>query len=170
MSIHHQFSIVKGRVQLEMQNIGRLRDELAARGFLIGTVPINDKLSDQFTLRAVGSILHDFYTCVENMFRIIARNMDESMPESPGWHNDLLQQMSLSIEDVRPPVISSQTLDYLNEFRGFRHIFRNTYGFNLIGERMERLLRLLPMTIDSLTTDIALFVSEMESALRDSPL
>ncbi len=91
MSIQHRFSIVKGRIQLEMQNIGRLRDELTARGYLIGSDPIKDKLSDQFALRAVGSILHDFYTCVENLFRMIARNMDESMPETPEWHNDLLQ-------------------------------------------------------------------------------
>ena len=152
-----------------MQNIGRLRDELTSRGFLMSSVPVKYPLSDQFTIRAVGSILHDFYTCVENLFRIIARNMDESMPETPEWHNDLLQQMSLSIEDVRPPVISLPTLGYLNEFRGFRHIFRNTYGFNLVGKRMERLLRILPMTIDSLTMDIDLFVSEMDSALRDSP-
>lgn len=170
MSIQHRFSIVKGRLQLEMQNIGRLRDELMARGFLFSPVSIKDQLSDQFTLRAVGSILHDFYTCVENLFRVIARNMDESMPETPEWHNELLQQMSLSIEDLRPYVISPQTLGYLNEFRGFRHIFRNTYGFNLVGERMERLLRILPATIDSLAADIDMFVSEMESALRDSPV
>ncbi len=34
---------------------------------------------------------------------------------------------------------------------------------------MERLLRILPVTIDSLAADIDMFVSEMESALQDAP-
>jgi len=40
---------------------------------------------------------------------------------------------------VRPAVIDDALYRLLDDFRGFRHVFRNTYGFKLDWER-ERLV------------------------------
>jgi len=160
-----KFAIVKSRINMELNNIDKLHSELQARGLLEQLPSRVSSLSDQFQLRAVGSILHDFYTCAENIFKIIARYIDESTPDGSDWHLELLQQMSTDIANIRPYVISSQTLQYLNEYRGFRHIFRNIYGFNLIAERIERLLDLFDPTIKLLKQDIQSFIQKMDEAI-----
>ncbi len=160
-----KFAIVKSRINMELNNIDKLHSELQARGLLEQLPSRVSSLSDQFQLRAVGSILHDFYTCAENIFKIIARYIDESTPDGSDWHLELLQQMSTDIANIRPYVISSLTLQYLNEYRGFRHIFRNIYGFNLIAERIERLLDLFDPTIKLLKQDIQSFIQKMDEAI-----
>ncbi|HHV97011.1 MAG TPA: hypothetical protein GXX37_11160 [Clostridiaceae bacterium] len=160
-----KFAIVKSRINMELNNIDKLHSELQARGLLEQLPSRVSSLSDQFQLRAVGSILHDFYTCAENIFKIIARYIDESTPDGSDWHLELLQQMSTDIANIRPYVISSQTLQYLNEYKGFRHIFRNIYGFNLIAERIERLLDLFDPTIKLLKQDIQSFIQKMDEAI-----
>jgi hypothetical protein len=142
-----------------------LYSELQTRYLLEQTPSRVNSLSDQFQLRAIGSILQDFYTSVENIFKVVARYVDESTPDGHDWHLELLQQMSTDIISIRPAVISSQTLQYLNEYRGFRHIFRNIYGFNLIAERVERLLDLLEPTIKLLKQDIQSFMEKMDETL-----
>ncbi|RKL63752.1 hypothetical protein DXT63_04615 [Thermoanaerobacteraceae bacterium SP2] len=154
-------SVVISRLEAESKNIDRLRETLEKRDLLDNDKNLNIKLSDDFTLRAVGSIFHDFYTSVENMFKIVGRYVDKSMPEGPDWHLELLQQMATPIINLRGPVISLETKELLNEFRGFRHVFRNVYGFNLIGQRLEGLLKIFPTTLGKLKNDIRCFINEM---------
>lgn len=120
-----KFPVIKSRMEMELSNIFKLQDELKTRGLLENTQIRKVNLSDEFILRAVGSILHDFYTSAENMFKIVARYIDESLPDNSEWHIELLQQMSIRISDVPPELISHQALDLLNEYRSFRHVFRN---------------------------------------------
>ena len=160
-----KFDIIRSRIELEIKNLDKLYSELQTRHLLEQTPSRVNSLSDQFQLRAIGSVLQDFYTSVENIFKVIARYIDESIPDGRDWHLELLQQMSADIANIRPAVISPQTMQYLNEYRGFRHIFRNIYGFNLITERIERLLDLLGLTIQLLKQDIQSFISEMDQAI-----
>lgn len=155
--------VVISRLEAELKNIHRLYETLEQRNLLNNNKDLAIKLSDDFTLRAVGSIFHDFYTSVENMFKIVARYIDESIPEGAEWHLELLQQMATPIIKTRGPLISSQTKDLLNEFRGFRHVFRNVYGFNLIGKRLESLLTIFPSTVSNVEKDIKNFTKEMNN-------
>jgi hypothetical protein len=75
--------------------------------------------------------------------------------------------MCVPIEGTRPAFISAGTKLLLNEFRGFRHVFRNIYGFNLIPERIARLLEIFPETVNSLKRDVEKFVNEMESIIEE---
>ncbi|MGQ9780592.1 MAG: ribonuclease toxin HepT-like protein [Bacillota bacterium] len=92
--------------------------------------------------------------------------MDESMPETPDWHLELLQQMATEVPGLRPALIADETKNRLNEFRSFRHVFRNVYGFNLIPQRIERLLESLPSTIELLKSDLERFFTEMRDYLK----
>jgi hypothetical protein len=161
------FQVVRSRLETELSNIGTLQDELDVKKLLNSDVARKEKLSDHFITRAVGSVLHDFYTSVENMFKTIARYVDKSMPEGSEWHMDILQQMALDIDGIRGRVISIETRDLLNEFRGFRHVFRNIYGFNLVCERIERLLDIFPETVNMLKFDIKSFIEAMNEALEE---
>ncbi|AEF17778.1 MAG: hypothetical protein QJR05_03705 [Thermoanaerobacterium sp.] len=160
----NKIKVTLARLQLELENIQKLYDTLNERG-LLDSKNRREKLADDFMLRAVGSIFHDFYTSVENMFKIVGRNIDNLIPSSSEWHLELLEQMSTPIEGERPAFISSNSKFLLNEFRGFRHVFRNVYGFNLVSERIERLLDIFPHTVDNLRKDVAQFIEDMQSIM-----
>ncbi|QGP93655.1 hypothetical protein MGLY_30750 [Neomoorella glycerini] len=162
-----QFLVLEGRIRQELENMARLKAELAAKGLI--TKNQNAKIAfpagDSFFLRATGSILHDFYVAAENIFKTIAREIDHSLPADPEWHRQLLVQMTLDLPELRPYVIQKETAALLDEYRGFRHVFRNVYGFNLAAERLERLVQKLPETLISLRQDLQVFLERMREVI-----
>ncbi len=155
------FEVLESRIREELSNIGRLSEELMHAGVLhddaTHTMPELPR-DDSLVLRSIGSILHDFYCAAESLFEMIARNIDDSIPSDPEWHRTLLTQMSLELSTHRPPVLRKETVTILDEFRAFRHIFRNVYGFALDPERLERLLLRFPQAVESLTRDMMDFL------------
>ncbi|NPV78740.1 MAG: hypothetical protein HPY52_00490 [Firmicutes bacterium] len=167
-----EFEILESRIHDELANIAHLREELEARGFLERagvssdrSMPGFDK-ADSFMLRAVGSVLHDFYMAAENIFKMIARDIDRSIPADPEWHFSLLKQMSLDLPTHRPPVLRKDTMEKLNEFRSFRHVFRNVYGFVLSADRLRLLLCKFPAATEALAEDLSTFLKAMRQAIK----
>ena len=71
---------------------------------------------------AASAMLHSFYTEIEKILKLIAREWDQQLPSSDSWHKDLLLQMSQSTAN-RPSVLSSSLVEVLNEFLAFRTSF-----------------------------------------------
>jgi hypothetical protein len=94
---------------------------------------------DDGYLDGVALNLHGFYAGIERIFEDIARTLEKAMPVGPDWHQDLLLQMSSEVATVRPPVITQKTRYCLDEYRGFRHVVRNVYAFNLQPTRLQEL-------------------------------
>ena len=105
-----------------------------------------------------GSILHDFYTGIEKIFRKIAIEMDEELPEGLSWHSELLERMNLSIEDVRIQVIEKDLKRKLYEYLRFQHVFRNVYGFDLKWEKMRHLVIELEDVFNELDSSVERFL------------
>lgn len=164
-----QFTVVAIRINEELDNVKGLVKELSGRGLVGSKKNIRSALpqGDTFMLRAAGSILHDFYVAVENIFEIVAREIDEILPTDQTWHRKLLLQMVLEIPDVRPPLISKETASKLDEFRAFRHVFRNVYGFNLSADRIVDLLNKLPHTADCLEKEVYDFIKTMKDIMPE---
>jgi HepT-like protein len=78
-------------------------------------------------LDSVALNLQDFYTGIERAFRRIAGTVDEEVPAGPNWHEGLLRQMAQERTNIRPAVISSDTLEALDQYLRFRHVVRNIY-------------------------------------------
>ena len=97
------------------------------------------KKDDIISRRAKGSILHDFYNCCERIFKKISQNINGEFEESDRWHRQLLARMTVDIKGIRPRVVSEKLASELDDYLSFRHIFRNIYGFELEGERLNRL-------------------------------
>jgi hypothetical protein len=115
------------------------------------------QMNDDLYLDSVALNLHGFYSGIEKIFETIAERIDDALPAGEDWHKQLLMQMSLEIELVRPPVISKKTYELLNVYRGFRHVVRNVYTFNLSSEKLDPLVRNLEETYLSLKSDIDSF-------------
>jgi hypothetical protein len=112
-----------------------------------------------FELRGLGSLLHDFYTAVEDVFEAIAGDVNGSLPEGTTWHKELLVKMSIPIPGLRPAVISEELRWKLDEYLRFRHVFRNVYGYLLDWKRIRPLLENLDSVYQQFTREVAAFRS-----------
>lgn len=106
--------------------------------------------------------LHGFYNGVEQIFEDIARTVDGGLPSGAEWHISLLRQMTVELEGLRPAVIDAKTRSSLDEYRGFRHIVRNVYAFNLRPARLDELVKDAPDCLANLTTDLLAFADFLE--------
>ncbi|MDD5008019.1 MAG: hypothetical protein PHU49_08325 [Syntrophorhabdaceae bacterium] len=133
----------------------QIKDELAKLQKLLGEASqLTGERPSSIHVRAGSSILHDFYTGLENVFHGIASTIDGQVPDGMRWHVDLLRQMSLDIEGVRTPVIKKETEKILEEYLRFRHLFRKRYGFELEWKDIKRLLKKLPDVYEAVMEDL----------------
>lgn len=107
--------------------------------------------------QAAALSLQNFYMGVERIFEEIAKQVDESLPTGAGSHRELLDQMGLEINQVRPAVLQANTLKELNDYRGFRHVAIHRYGFELKPDRIQELVDALPACHSHFATDIGSF-------------
>jgi len=120
------------------------------------------RTGDEFYLDSVALNLHSFYTALERIFELIAANIDQTRPKGDNWHQELLSQMAAEIELVRPHVISRETKNILDEYRGFRHVVRNVYSFHLSSAKISPLVNKLPKTFNRVKKELEDFLSFLE--------
>ena len=87
----------------------------------------------------LGSVLHSFYNGLENIFEIIAKNVDKEVPTGNKSHQELLRQMALKKEH-RNEIIDEETYLSLREYATFRNFYRHAYSFQLNWEKMKPLV------------------------------
>ncbi|PDW03612.1 hypothetical protein CJ255_08050 [Candidatus Viridilinea mediisalina] len=63
------------------------------------------------------------------------------------------------MEEKRPAVISREVRFCLDEYRGFRHVVRHIYTFNLRSTRLQELALGLRNCYDSLQHDLQSFIT-----------
>ena len=115
-------------------------------------------------LNSLALTLHSFYNGLERVFELVARHLDPTFPSGERWHRQLLEQMGKEIPGVRPAVLSSESVERLDEFLAFRHRVRNLYTFNLDPERLRELLERLPGAWQSVRADLEEFRSLLAQA------
>ncbi len=139
------FKILKAQIASELKNLWGLVEEAA---------DITQREESNINVRAGGSILHDFYSGVENIFHAIASDIDEKIPAGMSWHIELLNQMTLDVEGVRSAIVTKDTARMLEEYLRFRHLFRKRYGFELDWKSIKKLLKGLQKTCRAIEKDL----------------
>jgi hypothetical protein len=119
-----------------------------------------------FFLDSVAINLHSFYNGVERIFELLARELDGGLPTGTAWHRDLLAQMSLEVEGVRPAVIRAETAASLDEYLRFRHLVRNLYTWNFEEAKLAQLIAGLDRVLTDLKTDLSTFGRYLQAASR----
>ena len=140
----------KGFIEEQLKYINQLLSELS-----------DCSGNSRILRRAKGSILHDFYNACERVFELIAHRINGGINSGQQWHKKLLYQMTVSIEGVRPAVISKRLAADLDEYLAFRHLFRNIYGFELESKRLDELLERFPEVVDSFSDEINRFLKKL---------
>lgn len=146
---------------------GRIRDELSELAMVVDRAEQGWRRAktqhDDFYLDGVALNLHGFYSGLEHVFEKIASLVDESIPIGANWHQELLRQMNIEVPGVRPAVISAELRTELEEYRGFRHIVRNVYTYQLNPEKLERLITMLRETLSRTERELLAFAKFLES-------
>lgn len=145
---------------------GRIREELSEIKQAVdrtqGGWERAKQTGDEFYLDSVALNLHSFYTALERVFELIAAIVDQTKPQGENWHQELLRQMAVEIELVRPAVISVEIRNTLDEYRGFRHVVRNVYSFHLSNTKIEPLVNKLPNLFKDVKNELEGFLYFLE--------
>ncbi len=148
----------------------RIRDELGELERLIQRAQEGwrraQQSSDDFYLDSVALNLHGFYAGVERLFTLIAGLVDGTRPVGANWHQVVLQQMADEVPRVRPAVISPGTHAALDEYRGFRHLVRNVYTFQLDPAKVGRLVQHAPAVLGQMSRELLAFADFLEQRGR----
>ncbi len=104
---------------------------------------------DWGAVSAVSLGVHNVYNGIEDILMSLARDLDGSAPAGPSVHQDILDQMASELASRRPALLSPDLHGELTELKGFRHLVRHKYGFDLKPEKVvdnvERLQRVYPV-------------------------
>lgn len=148
----------------------RIRDELVELERVIERAKEGwrraQELSDDFYVDGVALNLHGFYVGLERLFALIATIVDGAMPQGANWHQMLLQQMAAEVPRIRPAVISEGTLDWLDPYRGFRHVVRNVYTSEFDSAKVQKLVEGAPKVFSRLRAELLAFGDFLEQSAR----
>ena len=158
-----RFIILKAEIERNLQDLFSLQEE--CQNYL-GRSKNEGDLFESADIRVIGSILHDFYTCLERIFRKISLEIDQRPLAGEMWHSDLLLQMNLDIPSIRPRVISDELREKLYEYLRFRHVFRNVYGFSLKWQKMKHLATNLVIVYKEISKNMRQFFLFLDEIIK----
>ena len=127
-------SVIKEQIKFKIEDIDKLFLE-----YELIFEKIQRDIPDLFDMTILASVLHSFYNGLENIFEIIAKNVDGSVPSGNKYHQELLHQMA-SENNMRNEVINEELYLKLREYATFRHFYRHAYSFQLKWEKMKPLV------------------------------
>ena len=118
-------------------------------------------------LITVAYLLNGLYCCYEDQFLKVAKAFENRVENPATWHRELLDRMRIEVEGVRPQVLDRPAFRLLNEMRGFRHVFRSSYAFELDEERVRLVLRRWETGKAEVRNNIDSFIGKLAAMAAD---
>ena len=109
------------------------------------------------SVESAGYWMHNLYCAFEDLFKLVAGFWENNLSANGEYHIHLLKRMLVEIEGVRPALLTNASYRFLNELRGFRHVFRHAYSYGLDNERVGALLRKILDQKDIVIIDLQTF-------------
>jgi hypothetical protein len=146
-SKHPAFAKIATKLDRAAQELGQIDDYL--KSITSSDRPVNRW--GHGSALALG--VHNIYNGIEDVMLNLANDIDDYVPTGESAHQDLLDQMSAAIEGKRPALFGSDLYGLLVELKGFRHVVRHRYGFNLdlskVDENLARVRIAFPMFVEA---------------------
>ena len=108
-------------------------------------------------VESAGYWIHNLYCAFEDLFKLVAGFWENNLSVNGEYHIHLLKMMLVEIEGVRPSLLSIASYKFLNELRGFRHVFRHAYSYGLDEERVSALLSKILDQKENVISDLRTF-------------
>ena len=81
--------------------------------------------------------LHHAYAAIEAILERCMLALEGSRPTGPDSHRALLEAAPLTIANIRPPLLSRESVAQLHDLRGFLHFMHHRYGIDFDGARLQ---------------------------------
>lgn len=113
-------------------------------------------------ITAIASVLHSFYNGLENIFLVVAKRIDQQVPDTEQWHRQLLAYMAQTTTN-RNQVLSTDLTNRLTDYLGFRHFYRHSYSFFLEWAELEKLVVPLEGVWRDTKAELEMFLQSLKS-------
>ncbi len=108
-------------------------------------------------------LLHNFYCALEDVFQEIARTFENRIEDPSKYHRELLNRMQLDVPGIRPKLLSRESRLVLDELRGFRHVFRHAYDYELDPAKVKGLKHKLIIRWKCIEKDVDIFTGFLQN-------
>ncbi|MBI2266233.1 MAG: hypothetical protein HYU64_13870, partial [Armatimonadetes bacterium] len=115
-------------------------------------------------------LLHNLYCSLEDLFQEVAKTFENRVEDPSRYHRELLKRMCMEIPGIRPRLLSEAGFRVLDELRGFRHIFRHAYDYELSPAKTADLKNRTVGGWDAVQADLMIFANFLERGIRDNNL
>ena len=146
--------VLRADVKGQMDLIDDVFTKLTARA-------VDLQADDEVQLESAAYQMHNLYSAVEDLFKLIASQFENQVADVSRWHIELLQRMKQEIPGVRPALVSPETFNLLNGLRSFRHFFRHAYTAPIEFDQLQINLDKAQQVHSSLHKDVSLFLERI---------
>jgi hypothetical protein len=153
-----RISSLIAQIEAQMAQITSVYQTVEARAAALQT-------DEVVTVEGLAYQLHNLYNACEDLLKLVASAFENQVDDQAGWHRGLVQRMSLTIEGVRPALISAEALPPLQELRSFRHFFRHAYNTPISVPRLLLVLDEARAVYPLLQRDATAFVAHLRTLL-----
>ena len=150
-----QLAVLLGFLQSQKPIAAKILEDIRA------TEPDNSERKSH-----LGYLLHNLYCALEDLWQEVARTFENRLEDPARYHRELLQRMHLEIPGIRPQVLNTASYQLLNELRGFRHIFRHAYDYELDEVRLHQLKARVMRGWTAVDADLANFGGFLQEVLE----
>ncbi len=112
-----------------------------------------------------GFLMHNLYSALEELMEEVAKTFENTVEDIAKYHRELLKRMLINVYRIRPALWSEETFKLLDEMRGFRHIFRHSYGYDLDKEKVTILRNKILSNWNKVEEDLERFQNFLKSLL-----
>jgi len=150
-------SILVGYMEQQLKIIKELSEKIFSS---------SKELSSEKDTYYVALLLHNLYNAFEDLFREVARTFENHEEDPSRYHRELLKKMAIEVPSIRPPLLSSRSLDVLDRLRRFRHFVRHAYNYEIDAEELLHIVKTLEGSFSSILKDIRDFQTWLETVVR----
>jgi hypothetical protein len=143
-----------------------LKNQLLVTNELIKKIE-KEKIGNEKQAVYVGYLCHNFYCALEDLFREVAKVFENEIEEEDRYHRELLKKMNFEVPGFRPALLSKRSFLLLDEVRGFRHLFRHAYEYEISTVKVKDLSRRILKTWPHLRKDLENFNSFLKEQLEE---
>jgi predicted nucleotidyltransferase len=144
----------------------RLEDELKSLEDTFQTITElltqKDTIPEIALIPALASYIADFYSGCERISERVAVYLDDGLPKTENWHQELLKQVADPGGDNRPSLWSGSLLLELDEYRKFRHLERHIYKIELKPNKVITLAENVETVFNKIKSALAIFYQWLE--------
>lgn len=123
---------------------------------------------DWGAMSAISAGIHNVYNGMEDILLSLARDIDDDVPTGFSAHQAVLDQMAAEVAGTRPALLDLDLYEALTELKGFRHLVRHRYGFDLKPEKIIENLKLLQNVFPTFLGAIAALEKTMSESDQPS--